>query len=85
MARLLRAHAVGRRITAVERLDARLPDCEDLAGVPIVGASRRAKILILDLGAEALLLTDESLRKLGVAEGHIMPLLTLLSVHAQRR
>ena len=30
-------------------------------------------------GAEALLLTEASLRKLGVAEGHIMPLLTLLS------
>jgi 3-oxoacyl-ACP reductase-like protein len=30
-------------------------------------------------GAEALLQTDESLRNLGVAEGHIMPLLTLLS------
>ena len=56
MARLLCAHAVGRRITAVERLDPRLPDCADLAGARLEGAHRRAKILILDLGEEALLL-----------------------------
>lgn len=73
MARLLRAHAVGRRITAVERLDARLPDCEDFAGVPIVGASRRAKILILDLGAEALLLHPRMTGQLRVGEGARSP------------
>lgn len=73
MARLLRAHAVGRRITAVERLDARLPDCADLAGVLIVGARRRAKILILDLGEEALLLHPRMTGQLRVGEGARAP------------